>query len=72
MMRMMEGDPGTGQVSAPPEKCLFCPDTLQATQVQNHCIAPGLAGAIYAALQSHPACHAQSEAQLRISFDRSR
>jgi hypothetical protein len=72
MMRMMEDDLGTRQVSAPPEKCPLFPHTLPVTRVQNHVIASGVAGAIYAALQSHPACQAQSEAQQRISFDRSR
>jgi hypothetical protein len=71
-MMQMEGDPGTTQASAPPEKCPFSPHAWQVTQVQNHVIAPGVAGAIYAALQSHPACHLQSETQRRISFDRSR
>jgi len=72
MMQMMEGDPGTTQVSAPPEKCPFFPHTWQVTQVHSPSLAPSPAGAFYAAVQSHPACHAQSEAQRRISFDRSR
>jgi hypothetical protein len=70
--RMMEGDPGSRQVSAPPERCPFFPHIWQLTPVQNPAIAPSPAGAFYAALQSHPACHTQSEAQRRISFDRSR
>lgn len=72
MMRVMEGDSGTTQASALPEKCPFFPHTWQVTRVQKHFIAPDVAGTIYAALQSHPACHVQSEAQRRISFDRSR
>jgi hypothetical protein len=70
--RMMEGDRGSRQVSAPAEKCPFFPHIGQLTQVQNPAIAPSPAGAFYAALESHPACHTQSEAQRRISFDRSR
>jgi hypothetical protein len=70
--RMMEGDPGSRQVSAPPEKCPFFPHILQLTPVQNPAIAPSPAGAFYAALESRPACHTQSEAQQRISFDRAR
>jgi hypothetical protein len=72
MLRMMESDPGTREASTPLEKCPFFPHTWQPTQRQNHVILPSPAGAFYAALQSHPACHAQSEAQCRISFDRSR
>jgi len=72
MMRLIEDDSGTTQVSAPPEKCPFFPQTWQETQVQKHFIAPDVAESIYAALQSHPACHVQSDAQQRISFDRSR
>jgi hypothetical protein len=72
MIQMMEDDPGTTQASAPSEKCPFFPHTWQATQVENHFIAPGVAGVVHVALQSQPACHAQIEAQLRISFDRSR
>jgi hypothetical protein len=70
--RMMEGDPGTTQVSAPPENCPLFPHTGQMTPVRNSAIAPNATGAFYACLQSHPACHTQSEAQRRISFDRSR
>jgi hypothetical protein len=70
--RMMEGDPGTTQVSAPPEKCPLFPHTGQMTPVKNSAITPRATGAFYACLQSHPACHTQSEAQRRISFDRSR
>ena len=70
--RMMEGDPGSRQVSAPAEKCPFFPHIGQLTQVRNLAIAPSPAGTFYAALESHPACHTQSEAQRRISFDRSR
>jgi hypothetical protein len=69
---MTEGDPGTTQVSAPPEKCPMFPHTGQMTPVKNSAIAPSSTGVFYACLQSHPACHAQSEAHRRISFDRSR
>jgi hypothetical protein len=70
--RMMEGDPGSRKVSAPAERCPFFPHIGQLTQVQNPAIGPSPAGAFYAALESHPACQTQSEAQRRISFDRSR
>ena len=69
LMRMMENDPGSTQVSAPPEKCPLFLHAWSVTRVQNHCIGRGRA--IYAELQSHPACHTQSEVQRRISFDRS-
>jgi hypothetical protein len=72
MLRMLEGNPGTRQASALPDKCPFFPHAWQVTPVQHRAIAPSPVGAFYASLQSHPACHAQSEAQCRISFDRSR
>ena len=70
--RMIKGDPGTTQISAPPEKCPMFPHTGQMTPVKNSAIAPSVTGAFYACVQSHPACHMQSEAQRRISFGRSR
>jgi hypothetical protein len=72
MSRMMQVAPGTTQVSAPPEKCPLFPQTRMMIVVQDHAVAPSPSGAYYAALQSHPACHSQLEAQKRISFDRSR
>lgn len=72
MLRTRQVDPGATQVSAAQETCPFCPQARMMSVVQNHGIAPSPAGVFYAALQSHPACHAQLEARQRISFDRSR
>jgi hypothetical protein len=71
MMRMMQSDPKAEQVSAPPQKCPFFPHTRLVIQVRSHALTPRPPVACYAALQSHPACHAQSEAQRCIAFDRS-
>lgn len=72
MMWMMERELGTKQVSVYPAKCPCFPHPWRFTQSQNHATTPSSALIFYAALQSHPACHAQSEVQRRISFDRSR
>jgi len=72
MMRMAQGDESTVQVSAVPEKCPYCPQGRITTVIRDHATAPDLAASVYAALRSHPACHAQLEARQRISFDRSR
>lgn len=53
------------------EKCPYAPFLTQAPA---HLIFTHgePEAAIYAGILSHPACHAQTEARLRISFDRSR
>ena len=60
------------QVSSSPEQCPFFPHAVLMVTGQKHFLAPSPAEVFYAALQSHPACYAQDEAHLRISFDRSR
>ena len=53
------------------EKCPFAPFLTQAPA---HLIftSDEPQAIFYAGIVSHPACHAQTEARLRISFDRSR
>jgi len=63
--------PGT-HLSAPSEKCPFFPKGRLFIPTSVHFVALPANGTFYAALQSHPACCAQTEAQFRISFDRSR
>jgi hypothetical protein len=70
-MRMLPTDPSTRQVSAVPEKCPMFPRAAVVIRTQDHSLAPGAAAAFFSGLQSHPACHAQTEAQRRISLDRS-
>ncbi|SRR5216683_5210395 len=73
MMRMMMKRDQTGtQVSNMPEKCPLFPKTMLAITVQGHLFVLPTSGTFYAALRSHPACYAQTEAHYRISFDRSR
>jgi hypothetical protein len=71
MMRIMQGDPGGDQVSAP-NKCPLFPQWRPMNVMHNQAEPPSKTVLFYAALQSHPTCHAQTEAQQRISFDRSR
>ena len=50
-----------------------CPCALTAQAPSHLTYTPRQqTAAIYAGLANHPACHAQTEARLRISFDRSR
>ncbi len=70
MMRMREGEPAGVRIAAP-QTCPLFPKWRPMQVLQQHAAQPGPA-TFYAALQSHPACHAQTEAQRRISFDRSR
>ena len=73
MLRKMGQHNTSGQyVSAPPEKCPYCPDASLQLPVQWHPFTLPSAGTFYAALLSHPACAAQTGAHSRISFDRSR
>ena len=71
MQGMMDQSPGP-HFSAPLEKCPFFPKAL-ATGVRAQVLfAPGASSLFFAALASHPAIAAQSEARYRISFDRAR
>lgn len=73
MLRMTKMHHASGQyVSAPPEKCPFCPDATLQVPIQWHPFTLPSAGTFYAALRSHPACAAQTDALSPISFDRSR
>jgi hypothetical protein len=70
MMGMMQSQTGSTLASVG-SHCPFFPQPGVAIDVQPHAIEPAPAGVFYAALQSHPAVHAQTEAQGRISLDRS-
>lgn len=52
------------------EKCPFTPAIAVAAHFP--AIAPPTGDAVFAGLVSHPGIHAQTSAQYRISFDRSR
>jgi hypothetical protein len=71
MMRIMQGDPGGIQISGP-RKCPLFPKWRPMNALHNEATPTSVSVLFYAGLQSHPACHAQAEAQKRISFDRSR
>jgi hypothetical protein len=58
------------QMAAVGERCPSFPRSMAAS-VNHHHAAPATA-TFYSAIASHPACSAQVEAQLRISFDRAR
>jgi hypothetical protein len=63
---------GAPAFSAPPTHCPFYPQGLPQSWVPfSAAILPGN-GAAYASPRSHPACHAQTDAHFRVSFDRSR
>jgi hypothetical protein len=73
MMRMtMERNLETTQVAAPADKCPFFPHSILIPSLLNHPFVVQRFGLFYAAVQSHPAYHAQTEAQRRISFDRAK
>lgn len=57
-------------ISVIAEKCPFTPAVPAVMHFS--AIAPPTDGAVFAGLVSHPAVHAQTSAQYRISFDRSR
>lgn len=58
------------QIASVSEKCPCYPRSMAASVGQFYASPAG--AAIYAQVVSHPASHAQHEAQYRISFDRSR
>jgi hypothetical protein len=69
----MSSDVGSQQgksVSIVAEKCPCTPATPAAFHLAP--LAPPTDDAIFAGLANHPAIHAQTEAQYRISFDRAR
>ena len=71
MTRRLPTDPATQQISASPEKCPMYPRAALVIRTHDHSLPPNLAAAFFSGLQSHPACHAQTKAQRRISLDRS-
>ncbi len=70
MGMMMEMDSSSKQISAVSETCAPCPWAIVDAQ-EHFSFLPGN-GTFYAAALSHPAYYAQTEAQYRISSDRSR
>jgi len=56
------------QLSAPAEKCPYCPRALTASHLR--LLAPGISSPILASLASYPAVHAQPESRHRITRDR--
>ena len=66
----MENSPGEVSVHSVAAKCCSYPKATAATTDTN-IGAPVNSAAIFAAIVSHPAVHAQTEARYRISFARS-
>jgi hypothetical protein len=66
--RLSRREPG---ISAPPEKCPYCPAAILRI---HHSVdfAPPSAQGVYAGLAGHPAGVVQAECQQRISLDRAR
>jgi len=71
MQGMVDQSPGT-HLSAPAERCPLFPKTPATGARAQFLFAPGPSSMFFAALASHPAIAAQSEARYRISFDRAR
>lgn len=71
MQGMVDQSPGP-HFSAPAEKCPFFPKALATSTRAQFLFAPGASSLFFAALVSHPAIAAQSEARYRISCDRAR
>jgi hypothetical protein len=68
---LVTNDIGQGrQIGSVGERCPSFPRSIAASV--NHIHPAPAAAVFYSALASHPACSAQAEAQLRISFDRTR
>jgi hypothetical protein len=70
MMRMSHGELAGVQMAAP-ERCSYFPQ-WRPMNLSHQQASVSSAAVFYAALQTHPACHAQTEARRRVSFDRSR
>lgn len=71
MQRMME--PGSGPVFvAPPQHCPLYPKSVVPGPPRLNLFVPAPCAMFFAAVQSHPAFAAQTEARYRIAFDRSR
>jgi len=62
--------PRATQLSAPAEKCPYCPPAVSVTH--NELLALSIGNAVFASLVSHPSGVAQTESMRRISRDRSR
>jgi hypothetical protein len=63
---------GKPTFNVPPEHCPFYPQGLPQTWAPFVAALLPARGAAYTALQSRPACPAQTQARYRISFDRTR
>ncbi len=70
MAEAAKGDTGAPRWSAPPQCCPFAPTAT--APLHQEIAAPPAAAAIFAALVSHPAVHAQTQSMWRIARDRSR
>jgi hypothetical protein len=71
MQTMLE--PGSGSaVVAPPQHCPLYPKSLPPGPTRLNVFVPAPGAMFFAAVQSHPAFAAQTEARYRIAFDRSR
>jgi len=57
-------------LQAAPQHCPYYP-TGSAVPVHSFAAVPQSAQTFFAAIQSHPAVHAQTEARYRVSFSRS-
>lgn len=67
MAQTSDKGPGVKTIA---EKCPYCPHSTTASQTQ--LIATGTGKAIFAGLVSHPSVCSQTEANYRVSYDRSR
>jgi hypothetical protein len=63
---------GAPAFTAPPTHCPLYPHGRTQSWTRSVAAILPIRGAIYATLQSHPACQAQTLARYRVSFDRSR
>ncbi len=71
-MNMAEQGDSSGHhhVSAPVQKCPYCPKAVSATSLDH--LGLGVSATMFSAAVSHPAGIVQTESKRRISRDRSR
>lgn len=63
---------GEPAFNAPPQHCPMYPTGLAQTWAPIVAALLPAKAAVYAALQSQPACHAQTQARFRVAYDRTR
>lgn len=72
MMRMTPGSNSEPAFSAPPQHCPLFPKGMLPGPTRLNLFVPVPSAIFFAAVQSHPALAAQTEARYRIAFDRAR